>query len=575
MSEDSTTLGELLVREELVSLSTLQDATEEMRRTGESLHDVLSRIGDVNPEMIQALMSRTYGIPTVDEQSFDQVEESAIRELPMELCEKHGVFPLSIQGDSLIIAVSDPTNIYAMDDLKFLTGYSVEMVVSTEGAIQRAFTRFRGLIEGDEIRDEIDGFVRGLEDVEYEVDTADDVDVYDLERQSQETPIVRVVNLFLIDAIMRGVSDIHIEPGEDSLRVRYRLDGVLQEVRRLSSRWAAPVISRIKVMSQLDITERRRPQDGRIKLKFGGDRECAFRVSVAPFHHGEKIVLRLLDASNLQVDMTKLGFDPDELVKFQTAIHQPFGMVLVVGPTGSGKTTTLYSALTELNKVTENISTAEDPIEFDLPNINQMQMREEVNLNFAQALRSFLRQDPDIIMVGEIRDFETVEIAVKAAQTGRLVLSTLHTNDAPSTITRLTHMGVEAFLVADTVSMIVAQRLVRRTCSQCREPHMYDKGVCLEAGMSEEEYENASTMKGGENSCHHCNGTGLRGRVAVYEILEITDHMREAILGGFSGRELKMIAVREGMRTLRQSALAKFAQGLTTLEEVLRVTRAD
>ncbi len=572
---ESTSFGELLVREELVSIATLQDANEEVVRSGDTLHHVLVEMGAVKPQDIVELLSRTYGIPSIDEQAFDQVEESTIRELPMEVCEKHGVFPLSIQGDSLIIAVSDPTNIYAMDDLKFTTGYNVDMVLAPEHSIRNAFTRFRSLIEGDDIRDEIDGYVRDSDDVEVEIQEDDDVDAYDLERAANDKPIVRLVNLFLLDAIMRGVSDIHIEPGEYSLRIRYRIDGALQEVRRLPVRYIPVVTSRLKVMSQLDITERRRPQDGRIKLKFGDGRECAFRVAVAPFHYGEKIVLRLLDKSNLQVDMTKLGFEPDELKKFQGAIHQPHGMVLVVGPTGSGKTTTLYSALAELNKVTENILTAEDPVEFDLPDINQMQIREEVNLNFANALRSFLRLDPDIIMVGEIRDFETVEVAVKAALTGHVVLSTLHTNDAPSTITRLMHMGVEPFLVTGSVIMIVAQRLVRRTCSQCRVPHQYDKDVCLGAGMSEDDYENASMMKGGERSCRHCNGTGLRGRVAIYEILEMTDELRSAILGGLAGSELKRVAMRDGMRTLRQSALRKLAQGLTTPDEVLRVTRSD
>jgi type IV pilus assembly protein PilB len=412
-----------------------------------------------------------------------------------------------------------------------------------------------------------------VEDLEL-VQDDDDVDVGELARESEDAPVVKLVNLILTDAVKRVASDIHVEPYEKEFRVRYRIDGVLYEVMKPPMKLRNAITSRLKIMSELDIAERRLPQDGRIKLKMGRGKEMDFRVSTLPTLFGEKVVLRLLDKSNLQLDMTKLGFEQPQLDVFQDCIHRPFGMVLVTGPTGSGKTTSLYSALAELNKVSENISTAEDPVEFNLAGINQVQMHEDIGLNFAAALRSFLRQDPDIIMVGEIRDFETAEIAIKAALTGHLVLSTLHTNDAPSTVNRLLNMGIEPFLVASSVNCILAQRLARRICPECRERDTeVTKQALLDAGLSEEEVAKTQIFKG--RGCRNCSETGFKGRVAVYEVMELTEELKEFVLNGASAMELKREAIRGGMTTLRRSSLNKLVEGVTTLSEVLRVSAAD
>jgi type IV pilus assembly protein PilB len=406
------------------------------------------------------------------------------------------------------------------------------------------------------------------------VEIDDDVDVGELAKASEDAPVVKLVNLILTDAVRKEASDIHIEPYEKAFRVRYRIDGVLYEAMKPPMKLKNAIVSRVKIMSELDIAERRLPQDGRIKLKMGRGKEMDFRVSVLPTLFGEKIVLRLLDKSNLQLDMTKLGFEEPQLAEFKDSIHQPFGMVLVTGPTGSGKTTTLYSALSELNKTSENLSTAEDPVEFNLAGINQVQVHEQIGLNFAAALRSFLRQDPDIIMVGEIRDFETAEIAVKAALTGHMVLSTLHTNDAPSTVNRLLNMGIEPFLVSSAVNCIVAQRLARKICEECRER---DEEVAtealIEAGMEAETAKACTPMRGA--GCRVCSKTGFKGRIAVYEVMVLNEELKEFVLNGASALELKREAIRLGMQTLRQSALHKLAENTTTLSEVFRVSSAD
>jgi len=468
-----------------------------------------------------------------------------------------------------VLASADPSNIFAIDDIKFLTGYNVDVVVASEDAIKRAIDRWYD--RGDELADVMADFDDSDIDV---VSDEDDVDVNSLAAESEDAPVVKLVNLVLTDAIKRNASDIHIEPYEKSFRVRYRIDGVLYEVMKPPMKLKNALTSRVKIMSELDIAERRLPQDGRIKLKMGRGREMDFRVSVLPTLFGEKIVLRLLDKSNLQLDMTKLGFEHGQLDVFQDCIHRPYGMVLVTGPTGSGKTTTLYSALSELNKASENLSTAEDPVEFNLAGINQVQMHEDIGLNFAAALRSFLRQDPDIIMVGEIRDFETAEIAVKAALTGHLVLSTLHTNDAPSTVNRLLNMGIEPFLVASSVNCIVAQRLARRVCEECKEK---DTEVTFEglvkAGMSEDDARAVSPVRG--RGCARCSETGFKGRVALYEVMEVTDEVKEFVLNGASAAELKREAIRGGMVTLRKSALHKVMEEVTTLSETLRVSASD
>jgi type IV pilus assembly protein PilB len=465
--------------------------------------------------------------------------------------------------------MADPTNLHAIDDIKFLTGFNVEPVVASESAIlasvERAFAT-----TGPSYEDVLSEFA--TEDVDFAVD-ADDVNLTELERAAEGAPVVRLVNAILLNAIKKGASDIHVEPYEKKLRVRYRVDGVLLEEMQPPLKLKNAISSRLKIMASLDIAERRLPQDGRIKLKLGKGKEMDFRVSVLPTIWGEKIVLRLLDKGNLQLDMSKLGFDPKPLADFQWAINQPWGMVLVTGPTGSGKTTTLYSALSDLNKVAHNISTAEDPVEYNLHGINQVQMHEEIGLNFAAALRSFLRQDPDIIMVGEIRDFETAEIAVKAALTGHMVLSTLHTNDAPATISRLLNMGVEPFLITASVNLVLAQRLARKICGDCKAPVKQDPSVLLEFGFTEEQLARAQLQKGA--GCKTCNGSGYKGRVALYEVMRFSDKLKEIVLQGGSTAELKVEAVTAGMSTLRMSGIEKVLQGVTTTEEVGRVTMGD
>jgi len=514
-------------------------------------------------------LSKQYGVPAVQLEEL-AVPQDILDKVPREVALRHGILPIDQHGSSLIVAVSDPANIYAMDDIKFLTGYNVEVVVASESSIQSALEDYYT----EPIAEQIDEIFDGMAEEDISLLTTDEgIDIEELERESKEDAIIRLCNLVLVDAIRRKASDIHIEPYEKEFRIRLRIDGVLQETMRPPLRLKNAIVSRIKIMSELDIAERRLPQDGRIKLVLGKKKEVDFRVSVLPTLFGEKVVMRILDKSNLQLDMTMLGFEEQQLVEFKHAIHQPWGMVLVTGPTGSGKTTTLYSALMELNKVSENISTAEDPVEFNMAGINQVHINDGIGLNFAAALRSFLRQDPDIIMVGEIRDFETAEIAVKAALTGHLVLSTLHTNDAPSTVNRLLNMGIEPFLVTSSVNLIAAQRLGRKVCKDCGAPFEYPKQALLDAQVTEEMIAAGNTKKG--VGCKTCNNTGYKGRVALYEIMTMTDPLKEAVLQGYSAMELKREAIRGGMRTLRMSALSKMMAGFMTIEEILRVTRGD
>lgn len=560
-------VGEMLLRENVVSLAQLEEAQSEVMKFGGRLGNTLAKLGYVQETQLVQFLSRQYGVPSIEVEDVE-IPLDVIDLIPRAVAERHSLIPINLQGSSLIVAMSDPSNIYAMDDIKFLTGFNVEVVVASETSIRRAQERYYDMPTDTDFKDLLD-------EAEIDLIRADDggVDLDELEKSTEEAPVIRLVNLILIDAIKRGASDIHVEPYEKEFRVRYRVDGVLAEIMKPPLKLKNAITSRIKIMSMLDIAERRLPQDGRIKLVMGKEKEVDFRVSVLPTLYGEKVVMRILDKSSLQLDMTKLGFNPAPLADFQHAIHQPFGMVLVTGPTGSGKTTTLYSALQDLNKVSENISTAEDPVEFNLSGINQVQMNENIGLNFATALRSFLRQDPDIIMVGEIRDFETAEIGIKAALTGHLVLSTLHTNDAPSSINRLLNMGVEPFLVTASVNLILAQRLLRRICSDCKEPMEVPNETLVEAGMTEQEAESAEVCEG--EGCRLCNDTGYKGRVALYEVMVLSDELKECILQGYSSIELKREAIRLGMITLRQAGLKKVGLGVTTLEEVVRVTRAD
>ncbi len=562
-------LGELLVRENIISVEQLQKAQGEQQRSGGRLGASLVKLGMVEESELLSFLSKQYHVPSINLDDFE-VDTEIVGLLTEEVAGKHQVVPVHRAGSSLVVAMADPSNIYAIDDIKFLTGYNVEVVVASESQIQRAIEKYYKTGSETSYEDVMSGFAE--EDIDYGVDE-ESVNVLDLEKSAEDAPVVKLVNLILVDAIKKGASDIHIEPYEKEFRVRYRIDGALYEVMKPPLKLRNAVLSRVKIMSSLDIAERCLPQDGRIKLKLGKGREMDFRVSVLPTLFGEKAVLRLLDKSNLQLDMTKLGFEEAALEDFQNGIHQPYGMVLVTGPTGSGKTTTLYSALSELNKSTENISTAEDPVEFNLVGINQVQMHDEIGLNFAAALRSFLRQDPDIIMVGEIRDFETGEIAIKAALTGHMVLSTLHTNDAPSTISRMLNMGVEPFLITASLNVIVAQRLARCVCADCKREELVPKQALLDLQVPEEAAEGAKLFRGA--GCATCSDTGYKGRIAVYEVLSMSDALKEMILNGASTAELKAEAIRLGMKTLRQSVVTKLLEGVTTVDEVSRVSAAD
>ena len=561
-------IGELLVKENLLSAEQLRQARDEAKHSGSRLGAQITKLGFLQESELSDFVAKQYSVPAIDLEEFD-VDPEVIQLIPEEVALKHTVLPVNRAGSTLILATADPSNIFAIDDIKFLTGYNVEVVVATDDEIKRAIDKYYD--QSSTLTDVMSDF----DDSEMElVHDDEDVDLQELEKESEDAPVVKLVNLILTDAVKRVASDIHVEPYEKEFRVRYRIDGVLYEVMKPPLKLKNAITSRLKIMSELDIAERRLPQDGRIKLKLGRGREMDYRVSVLPTLFGEKTVLRLLDKSNLQLDMTKLGFEEAQLGDFKHSIHQPYGMVLVTGPTGSGKTTTLYSALSELNKESENLSTAEDPVEFNLAGINQVQMHEDIGLNFAAALRSFLRQDPDIIMVGEIRDFETAEIAVKAALTGHMVLSTLHTNDAPSTVNRLLNMGIEPFLVASSVNCIVAQRLARRICEDCKEPDTeVTVEALVEAGMPEDEAKGVTPMHG--RGCRNCSETGFKGRVALYEVMVLGDELKEFVLNGASATELKREAIRLGMVTLRRSVLNKLSEGITTLGEVFRVSTAD
>ncbi len=568
----SSRLGEILVKDKLISSDQLKQALDHQKQHGGRLGSCLVKLGLVSDEDITAVLSRQYGVPSIN-LKFYEVDPTVIKLIPQETATRYQIVPLSRVGSTLTIAMTDPTNVFAMDDVKFMTGFNVEPVVASESAIGEAIQKFYG--EAESVQ-ELDKVMKDLAGDEASLElTAEEqeMNLADLEKAAEEAPIIKLVNLVLTDAVKRGASDIHVEPYEKELRIRFRIDGILQSVMTPPLKLKDAMTSRIKIMSKLDISEKRLPQDGRIMIKYikeGKKKELDFRVSTAPTLFGEKIVMRLLDKENLRLDMTKLGFESESLQKYERAILRPYGMVLVTGPTGSGKTNTLYSSVARLNTPETNIMTAEDPIEFQLPGINQVQMKEQIGLNFASALRAFLRQDPNIILVGEIRDFETAEIAVKAALTGHLVLSTLHTNDAPSTISRLMNMGIEPFLVATSVNLICAQRLVRRICVQCKEQLPTPAQVLVDAGYTAEEVKTVQVFHG--RGCSTCNSTGYKGRVGLYEVMEVNDELRELILVGASSLELRKKALENGMITLRRSGLLKVATGQTTMEEVLRET---
>jgi len=560
-------IAELLVRGGIVSRDQLVQAQEKERDNGSSVIRELVRLGFTTEDTLTEFLAKQFNIEKFDLNP-SEIEDSVFSLVPPQLVQKHQLVPVKLLGSTLTVAMADPTDLVAINEVKFITGYGVRVMLAPPSAIKKTLDQRFGGVSYDEV---LKKFGDGEMEVIHETD---DVNLQELQQATMEAPVVTLVNAIIADAAKRRASDIHIEPYEKIFRVRFRVDGVLQEIMSPPLRLKNPLVSRLKVMAGLDIAERRLTQDGRIKLKMGLGGELDIRVSVLPTLFGEKVVMRLLDKSNLQLDMSKLGFDPQTLKDFLEAIHKPYGMILITGPTGSGKSTTLYSALSELNKPDVNISTAEDPVEYNLVGINQVQVREQIGLTFAAALRSFLRQDPDIIMVGEIRDLETAQIAVKAALTGHLVLSTLHTNDAPSTVDRLINMGVETFLLISSINLIAAQRLVRRICEKCKESAEVSPEILINLGVDPAEV-GAGFFTFHGRGCGNCNGTGYRGRLAIYEVMVLHEGLKELILRNASVVELKREAVKLGMSTLRMSALQKVREGLTTIEETVRVTDTD
>jgi type IV pilus assembly protein PilB len=586
-------IGELLLKEKRITAEQLQDALTYQRQNGGKLGANLVKLGYIQDDEITALLSKQYGVPSISLGQFE-IDPAVIKLVPGDTARKYQIVPLSRSGATLTIAMTDPTNVFAMDDVKFMTGYNVEPVVASETGVGEAIEKYYGaapVVTGTtrggastagqvaSTESALEMAAKALEEMPADIgdvevmDDLEEISAEALARQGEEAPVIKLVNVVLMSAISKGASDIHIEPYEKEYRVRYRIDGILYNVMTPSLKMRDAITSRVKIMAKLDIAEKRLPQDGRIKIRFSDDgstKDIDFRVSCLPTLFGEKIVMRLLDKGKLMLDMTKLGFETESLRKLETQIQKPWGMVLVTGPTGSGKTNTLYSSISRINTPETNIMTAEDPVEFNLPGVNQVQVRENIGLNFAAALRSFLRQDPNIILVGEIRDFETAEIAVKAALTGHLVLSTLHTNDAPSTVNRLMNMGIEPFLVASSLNLICAQRLVRRVCANCKEPEDLPPPALEQIGFTPDDASSVKAFKG--KGCDKCNGTGYKGRVGLYEVMEISDELRELVLVGASSLELRRKAIEEGMITLRGSGLRKIKDGVTSVEEVLRET---
>ena len=560
-------IAELLVRGGIVSREQLTQAQDRERENGSSVAKELVKLGFTTEDALTEFLADQFGIEKI-ELNPAEIEDSVFSLVPAHLIQKHQIIPVRLLGSNLTVAMADPTDLVAINEVKFITGYGVRVVAASPSSIKKTLEHRFGGVSYDDV-------LKKFGDADMEViHESDDVNIQELQQATMEAPVVTLVNAILADAAKRRASDIHIEPYEKAFRVRFRVDGVLHEIMSPPMRLKNPLVSRLKVMAGLDIAERRLTQDGRIKLKMGMGGELDIRVSVLPTLFGEKVVMRLLDKSNLQLDMSKLGFDPQMLGDFQEAIHKPYGMILITGPTGSGKSTTLYSALSELNKPDVNISTAEDPVEYNLMGINQVQVREQIGLTFAAALRSFLRQDPDIIMVGEMRDLETAQIGVKAALTGHLVLSTLHTNDAPSTVDRLINMGLETFLLTSSINLIAAQRLVRKICERCKEPVETNPEALINLGVDPSEVSAGfPTFEG--RGCANCNDTGYRGRLAIYEIMVMHEPLKELILRGASTMDLKREAVKLGMNTLRMSAINKVRTGLTTIAETLRVTDAD
>jgi len=569
-SRVSRRLGDLLVAEGLINQEQLQRALLAQKGTAEKLGSLLVRLNLVDEDKLVGFLSKQYGIPSVTLSQLD-IDPDVLKLVPAQMARKYEIVPVERKGNVLTLAMADPTNVFALDDVTFLTNLQVQPSVAPQGAIRKAIERNYDIQMSaiGEVISELEGEVGDVEVLDE--DEGAKVDIFELKESADEAPIVKLVNMVLVDAIRRGASDIHLEPYEKVFRIRFRVDGVLHEIMTPPKRLEPALISRVKIMANLDIAERRLPQDGRIKLRYN-THEIDFRVSTLPTIYGEKTVMRLLDKESLQLDLTKLGFDPGALEHFQKAIRSPYGMVLITGPTGSGKTTTLYSAVHTVNSPDINIMTAEDPVEYNLKGVNQVQINDEIGRTFAAALRSFLRQDPDVILVGETRDLETAQIGIRAALTGHLVLTTLHTNDCPSTVARLLDMGIPPFLVSSSLLLIVAQRLARRVCKDCREPYEADEDSLAPYGHLPQGLGSCTFYRG--KGCATCNFTGMRSRVAIYEVMPVSPEIRDLILRNAPTSELREVAESQGMRTLRQAGLLKVIDGTTTVEEVLRVTLA-
>jgi type IV pilus assembly protein PilB len=561
-------LGDLLVAEGLITDAQLRQALNQQKGKTDKLGTILVGLGFITQEQLIGFLSRQYGIPSITLDNFD-VDPETLRLVPAHIAKKYEVVPVKRIGGTLTLAMADPTNVFALDDIAFMTNLQILPVVAPQAAIRRALEKNYEETPTASMSDMMSEITGDASNVEVVGDEEAQVDVFELKESADEAPVVKLVNMVMVDAIRKGASDLHWEPYEKTFRIRFRIDGVLHEMLSPPKRLEPAIISRLKIMSNLDISERRLPQDGRIKLRYGA-REIDFRVSVLPTIFGEKAVLRILDKESLQLDLTKLGFDPWSYEKFNAAIHQPYGMVLITGPTGSGKTTTLYSAISTINSPEHNIMTAEDPVEYNLRGVNQVQINDGIGRTFASVLRSFLRQDPDVILVGETRDLETAQISIRAALTGHLVFTTLHTNDCPSTVARLVDMGVPPFLLSSALILILAQRLGRRICTDCREPVEGREEDLVPYGHVPGGRGRVTFYQG--RGCQTCNFTGMKGRVAIYEVMPITEEIRDLVLNDAATSDIREMAQRQGMKSLRQSGLMKVLEGTTTVQEVLRVT---
>ena len=563
-------LGDLLVAEGLINDEQLKQALAEQKGKTEKLGSILARLNFITEEQLIGFLSRQYGIPSITVTNVD-IDAETLRLVPAPIARKYEVLPVKRIGGTLTLAMADPTNVFALDDVAFMTSLQILPVVAPQAAIRAAIEKHYEAGQQSAMNEVLTEIAADASVELLEGEAEAGVDVFELKESADEAPVIKLVNMVLVDAIRKGASDLHWEPYEKHFRIRFRIDGVLHEMLSPPKRLEPAIISRLKIMSSLDISERRVPQDGRIKLRFGA-REIDFRVSILPTIFGEKAVLRILDKDSLQLDLTKLGFDAWSYEKFNQAIHQPYGMVLITGPTGSGKTTTLYSAISTINSPEHNIMTAEDPVEYNLKGVNQVQVNEGVGRSFAAVLRSFLRQDPDVILVGETRDLETAQIAIRAALTGHLVFTTLHTNDCPSTVARLFDMGIPPFLLSSALLLILAQRLGRRICKECRQPMQGTEEDLVPYGHRPQGLTNVTFYRG--KGCATCNFTGMKGRVAIYEVMPVTEALRDMILKNAATADIREQAQRDGMKTLRESGLMKVIEGTTTVEEILRVTLA-